>query len=1212
MPTPAEIIAARLNNQLEDVEQEESIASIVEQPKSRSTTPSINDASAFPALGSKPGSNVQHAGASSWGPKMKAPTAASAVSSTAPKAAKNGNGFAVKTKISTIQEAFTLDVEDQLNVARPEFIKILTFVMQETKTNVECTTSQHTKKRTFLISGKPDDVKVAKRLVVKKLTKPVQIKFNVPAKLRSRIIGQGGRTLKPIIQANDVKIEIGDKEESQETSDAGQDDNDDDLFATTVVITIDGDVEGAKAAKNEILAIVKEETKNLTAKVSLNENVKPFAEKELQGIVENYNQLDFSIPTFKSASNSIVIHGERDLVLEAKADVKAALEKLSQKIVVEEVPIPATKRQFLPIDEVLSRCNVLIQLPKNAETNVKFIGERKNIKSAQEEARKVTSQYRVEVLDMSKAHKGNLRHVSAVAAYLNKVGAFKTIADSNEVVINTPSIKELDNEALTSIPIQIVSKGSDEQIKTAKKSIVSQVNKITPDQTKVIDDIESFLLSKVDDVIGAVAKKENVEYIILHNSITLLKSPETQDEAEDFDDFEANGDGDDSFTKVNAALDELRQLAANLSSTTLEVASKEQDTIVSGPKGVTLKSILSAVEPDSVSVNLHSNGTSSSENEIYIHGIKSSVATVKKEIESVLADAREYPDGFTDEVRVPSQIVSRLVGKNGTFLNSLRDEFGVKIDVPDQDAKKDDSEKSDITINGVKKNVEAAKAKIAALAKKWADETLVRVRIENQYHRRMIGAQGVFIHRLQDKYNVKIRFPAADASSPSPFADAPKSKDEVTIKGPSKGVAKAQEELQELYQFEKENGFKKQLQIPSKAVARIIGKNGETIKDIADGTGVEYTFKRENEESNGFVELELTGSKSALKEASTKIQEIVDEVENFVVRTLKVDAKYHRDLVGPSGSVMKQIITSAGGDDLPRGKYHRLLSIPNEGSGSDEVVSQGDKAIVDKIISAIEKIVKEKESSIVEEIDLPKDKHRLIIGPSGSVRHSLQSEFGVTIEIPRPNDESTIVKVSGLPDKVSAAKDKIEELTKDDWKLSIDVLAKYHPLVSEHGAAFKKLKSDFKVEVTHGNFTRQASKLSLSSIPAPPESAYPENDEEFKFTIEPIGTVDGDDEVVIPWRLKGEEKDVEKAAEFINKKLELAKSATSQGWLYASKPSVFSKIIGPQGSKINQLRNKTNTFITIPRATDKYSKFVYVVGEEDNLNKAHEEIKKLL
>lgn len=1209
MPTPAEIIAARLNNQSEEVEQEEVEGIVAPEPKSRSNTPSINDDSAFPALGSKMGSGVQQSGATSWGPKMKAPPTAVPVASNTPKTSKNGNGFAVKPKISTIQEAFSLDVEDQLNVARPEFIKILTYVMQETKTNVECTTSQHTKKRTFLISGKPDDVKLAKRLVVKKLTKPVQINFNVPAKLRSRIIGQGGRTLKPIIQANEVRIEIGDKEESHNSGDAS--DDEDDLFATTVVISIDGDVEGAKAAKSEILAIVREETKNLTVKVPLNENVKPFAEKELQSIVDQNNELDFSIPTFKSGSNSIVIHGERELALEARANVKAALEKLSQKIVTEEVPIPRTKYQFLPIDEVLSKCNVLIQLPKDGETNVKFIGEKKNIKLAQEEARKVTSQYKVEILDMSKAHKGNLRHVSAVAAYLNKIGAFKTIAEANDVVINAPKIKELNDESVTSIPIQIVSKGGDEQIKAAKKSIVSQVNKITPDQTKVIDDIESFLLNRVDGVIGALAQKEKVEYVILQNVIVLFNSQNQQEEeAEDFDDIDSSGD--DAFAKINSALNTLRELAANLSSATLEVPTKDQKEVVSGPKGVTLRSILSTVEPDTVSVKLHSNGTSLSENEIYIHGIKSSVATIKKEIESVLADAKEYPDGFTSEVRVPSKILSRLVGKNGSFLNTLRDEFGVRIDVPEQDAKKDDSEKAEVTIKGVKKNVEAARAKISALAKKWADETLVRVRIENQYHRRMIGAQGVFINRLQDKYNVKIRFPAADASSPSPFADAPKSKDEVTIKGPSKGVAKAEEELQELYQFEKENGFKKLLQIPSKAVARIIGKNGETIKDIADGTGVEYNFKRENDESSGFVELELTGSKAALKDATTKIQEIIDEVENFVVRTIKVDTKYHRDLVGPSGSVMKQIISSAGGDDLPRGKYHRLLTIPNEGSGSDEVVSQGDKTIVDKIISAIEKIVEEKEASIVEEIDLPKEKHRLIIGPSGSIRHSLQSDFGVTIEIPRANDESTIVKVSGLPEKVAAAKDKIEELTKDDWKVSIDILEKYHPLVSEHGAIFKKLKSDYKVEVTHGDFTRRASKLSSALIPAPVESAYPENEEEFKFTIEELVPENSDDDVVIPWRLKGDEEDVEKAVQLINKKLELAKSATAHAWFYASKPSVFSKIIGPQGSKVNKLRSKTNTFITIPRANDKFSKFIYLVGDEINLNEAHEEIKKLL
>ncbi|CAK9436923.1 uncharacterized protein LODBEIA_P14380 [Lodderomyces beijingensis] len=1055
MSTPAEIIAARVNRQDEGDYDYENEFVTESAEKSRNSTPSISDESAFPALGLKSSSNGHSPAPSSstngsnWGPKMKSPSSAPVSKSAVKKSAatNSSNGFAIKSKIYTIQEAFSLDIEDQLNVARPEFIKILTQVMQETKTNIECTNSQHTKKRTFLITGRPNEVKLAKRLVIKKLTKPVKIKFSIPAKLRSRVIGQGGKNLKPIISANEVKIEIGDEEEvnggAKDEADS-QEEEEDDIFSRTVQITIDGDVDGAKNAKNQILAIVKEETKNLSTKVALEDKVKPFAASALSSIVERYSSLDFSIPDYKSSRTSIVIVGDRENVLEAKSDVKAALEKLASKIVVEEVPIPKTKHQFLPVDKVLQNSFVLIQLPKEGEQNVKFVGEKKNIKAAQEEARKVTSQYKVEVLDMSKAHKGNLRHVKAVAVLLNKTGAFKQIAQANDVIIHVPTAKELQDESVCSIPIEIVSKGEDDKIKLARKAIVNQVNKITPEQTKIITDIDLFFMNRVDETIKEVAKADKVSYVILGNSITLFSSPESGDdgEADDFDDVETTDF--QAFDKVDAALNELRELTGKLTLETIEDLSPKEISIVSGPKGTTLKSILAAVgEPHSVTVKLSHEEPAS----IVIHGLKTSVAHVKKDIEAVLAEAKEYPEGFTATVQVPAQVVSRLIGRNGASLNTIRDEFGVKIDVPvlkngggaagagaDHLYKKDDNEKVDITINGVKKNVEEAKASIAASAKKWADETLARLRIEHQYHRRMIGSQGVYINRLQDKYNVKIRFPSADASAaPSTFADAPKSKDEVTIKGPSKGVAKAEEELKELYQFEKENGFKQVVQIPSKAISRVIGKNGGTINDIADGSGVEYKFKREKseEEKTGFAEVELTGAKSALKEAVAKIQDIISDVENFVVETIKVDPQYHRDLVGPYGSVMKSIIHEAGGDDLPRNKYNRLLAIPNEGSGSDEIVCQGDKSIVSKIVAQIEKLVEEKKATVVEEVELAKEKHRFVIGAGGSVRSEIERECKVNLSIPKRDDQSNLVKVKGLPENIEKAKAKIIELTKD-------------------------------------------------------------------------------------------------------------------------------------------------------------------------------------
>ena len=158
------------------------------------------------------------------------------------------------------------------------------------------------------------------------------------------------------------------------------------------------------------------------------------------------------------------------------------------------------------------------------------------------------------------------------------------------------------------------------------------------------------------------------------------------------------------------------------------------------------------------------------------------------------------------------------------------------------------------------------------------------------------------------------------------------------------------------------------------------------------------------------------------------------------------------------------------------------------------------------------------------------------------------------------------------------------------------------------------MKNDFNVEVAHGNFTRQASKLSSASIPTPPECAYPEGSEAFKFTIVPTEETNGStSEEIIPWRLKGSEEDTAKAAKFISERLELAKNAKSIGWFYASQPSVFSKVIGPQGSKVNQIRKKSHTFITIPRANDKNAaNFIYLVGDEDNLNVAKTEIQSLL
>lgn len=1206
MATPAEIIAARVNGTYVPDVYDEPVSSPKDSEASE-TSRSLKDESAFPVLGgsSKNGSASPVASsASSWGPNSTgspaAPVSATFAAQSAPKK---------KNLSSTVQEAFSLDAEDQLNMDRTEFIKALQSIKSATSTNIECTTSLHTKKRTFLITGKPQEVKHAKRLVIKKMTKPVSVSFSIPAKLRSRVIGPQGRVLRPIVQENEVKVDIGNVDESESPS-GDEGDDEDDIFAKKITVLIQGDAEGCKSAKAQILAIVKEETKHMQIRIVVDDIVKPFVAKAIEPVLAKFPNVNVSVPPFDSAFKAIIVDGDREETLEARDQIKAAIAQISAKIVTVSVPIPQIKHKFLPIEQVLEENNVLIKLPQQGETTVSFIGERKDIAAAQEKARSTTSQYKVEVLDMSKAHKGNLAHVKTVAALLSKNGTFDKIASDHSVVINAPSTAELEDESQTTIPIEIVAKNDDvENTKNAKKAIVSTVNKITPQQTKTITDIDAFFISRVPSVLDQV---EGAQFVILNDKIVLFDVSEA-DEGEDFEDFQETPSYLDAADK---ALSPLRELSSTLATVVLKVPSAEQADI-SGPHGSTLKAIMSLVGHNSVVVTLHSDGKNKSADEVCIHGLKHEVALIQKDIQTVLAEAKEYKatGGFKTVVEVPTFTISRVIGKGGANLKNIKDEFGVKIDIPDNgrdgDNVTDKSLKSEVVISGIKRNVEGAKHAIAQIAKKLADDTLVRVRIEAEYHRRIVGPNFSSINRLQDKYNVKISFPSEKNNDHS---DAPKSKNEITIRGPSKGVAKAEEELKELYDFERENGHKSTLQIPTKAMPRVIGRSGETIRDITDSTGVDYRFntKREEEEELGFAEIELTGSKSALKEATQKIKDIINEAENFVTVTIHVPPKYYRDLVGSGGSVMRAMISKAGGDELSTQQYSRLLNIPSEDSGLDAVVCQGDKKIVESLVEQIKAIVAEKEAAVTEEYDLAKEKHKLIIGPGGSIRHQLQDESGVQIIIPRPNEPSTIIKLVGLPEKIAALKTKLDDLTKDNWNESIDVPIVYHAWVSERGAILKRLRTELGVDVTHGNLTRKATNLSNAAIPTPPQDTLPEDGASTKFTVGDIPATDGG-ETVIPWRFIGSPEATAKAAQIIQEQLDRAKTVTHSAWFYsANSSSDFPKIIGPQGSRINKIRKSTGAFITVPRTNQPHSNYIYLVGTEASLQEAQKAFAKLV
>ena len=135
------------------------------------------------------------------------------------------------------------------------------------------------------------------------------------------------------------------------------------------------------------------------------------------------------------------------------------------------------------------------------------------------------------------------------------------------------------------------------------------------------------------------------------------------------------------------------------------------------------------------------------------------VERVTKEIEEVIEESKTMNDyQIIQLISIPVEHLNKLIGRAGANLTKIREEFGVKIDI---------DESGNGVIKGIKKNAEEAKARIISRGKKLVDEVLLRLEIPNEHHASLIGQGGKFVKRLEEKYEVRIRFPKDQAEKTS-------------------------------------------------------------------------------------------------------------------------------------------------------------------------------------------------------------------------------------------------------------------------------------------------------------------------------------------------------------------------------------------------------------------------------------------------------------
>jgi rRNA processing protein Krr1/Pno1 len=271
--------------------------------------------------------------------------------------------------------------------------------------------------------------------------------------------------------------------------------------------------------------------------------------------------------------------------------------------------------------------------------------------------------------------------------------------------------------------------------------------------------------------------------------------------------------------------------------------------------------------------------------------------------------------------------------------------------------------------------------------------------------------------------------------------------------------------------------------------------------------------------------------------------------------------------------------------------------------------------MVNKIIAAIEAQVKQKADQVTETVDVPTEKHRMLIGRGGETRRNLESKFNVSVDIPKQGtagDSASQVKITGLPTDVESAKVHIGDLIKEQEGETVQVPRKYHNVISDGGQFFRKMRNEHKVTVDHAgqqppprsaganNPRGRANGGATPLITDDPSS----DAHSWELIDNSAGAYNGDDgDTTIPWILRGSPENVSKARSVLESALASAQKPSWTGYLVLPDPKAHRFIIGPGGSQINSIRKKTGTRVQVPRNNEE-GEAVEIVGTKEGVEEA--------
>ncbi|KAA8892775.1 hypothetical protein FN846DRAFT_626516 [Sphaerosporella brunnea] len=1114
------------------------------------------------------------------------------------------------------QIIYTLQKEDKAADLKRPAGDIVRDIARKTNTKIDAANNKERGSTTYIIlGGTLADRERAKRELMRELTAKVTRRVSVPAVIRPFIIGRGGSK----VQEMQAKTLTNIKVPQADFVDAAAGEYEDDAV---IDVIIEGDAEGCALAIELINKTVKERVIKVTRSIMAPGKFYPFIqgpdksniqewEKQVDRvIVPDYYSTKTPPPNFSEPSGPIQVIGEKSAVEEVVAQIR---EKI---ITLEAANYPSRGAElgaFQPqlfsrnnaqmVKEVFNETGCAVIVPPSTVNKVYVIGPPSRIVEGMNAVFQKAEAYKIIILDLCKAFanapRGAKAHAIDVVRHARKVAAVKRVEKDCDVSISFPGedLHDLKKPCYVSIVGE-----SKEQVDTAVQRVKEILGAYTPNRFSEIE-VEPLHFKHIYGKDGKGPKK-----IAAATSVELLFPEDPEDDRIALV-YEGQSkevaEIEEALEKAKEEIKELIKDQAQIVKKVLEIT-KELHEKVRGERGT----IINALNPSSVSVVFGAPkarlGRSApaademTENSITLRGPPANVASTAAAITQFLKDNedRDAPEVVTEPFEYPKQFSGNLIGSKGANVNKLKEDLGVDIKLNEGSGE----------IRGVKICVDAARRKLNSQVKELEDKAVIPIKVPQQFHSIIIGSEGSTVRRLQERYNVRIDFPKAGKSDEEGGRQAP---DEIVIRGSKKGAEEARQEIQELWKYEADNSHTATISVLARSVGYMFKNASKDIKQLRDESSARIVIPQEDKEADpeSIVEIKIRGKKSEVDKAKTVLTKIVKDAENTAVRTISVEKKFHRSLIGPGGQTLRSIVVKAGGPD-DRAALARLVRFPNQGSESNDITVQGPSNVVNKIIAAIEEIVTEKENQITEIIPVAPEKHRKLIGREGATRRELEAKFKVTIDIPRqrPGQPQTNpdIKITGVASAVEEAKSHITELVKEPEGETVEVPRFLHHAIAD-GGFFKHLQRDLKVIVDHNGLPRPGKPADLKPTPKDMPLITDEADEERIFwEVLENAPASADEEGTYPWVLRGKPENVAKARAEIEAAVATAQKQGLTGFLTLPNPNKYRFVVGQGGSTVDRIRRDTGCRITVPKhgSTDA----IVLHGDREGLEKAREMI----